>query len=64
MWYFTLKEMKNTETSTNLIQFIKDKKAEKYRQKMEKIEARVKREAERRKVKKDEDKRGGTKKKD
>ena len=56
--------MKNSESSTNLIQYIKDKKAEKYRQKMEKIEARVKREAERRKVKKDEDKRGGTKKKD
>ena len=37
------------ETSTNLIQAIKDKKAEKYRVKQDKIDARAKRETDRKK---------------
>merc|ERR1712062_421088 len=56
-------ELKLKETSTNLLQFMREKKEEKYRQRMEKVEAR-KRDIERRKAKRDEEKRerGGSKK--
>ena len=47
-------ELKLKETSTNLIQAIKDKKAEKYRVKQDKIDARAKREADRKKARREE----------
>ena len=47
-------ELKLKETSTNLIQAIKDKKAEKHRVKQDKIDARAKREADRKKARREE----------
>ena len=47
-------ELKLKETSTNLIQAIKDKKAEKHRVKQEKIDARAKRESDRKKARREE----------